>query len=835
MQNNAGFAWGGKDAGLTKVAGKVAGAFGLIAGAASGLNERLSKGFGELKTRVSTLKDALPENLTTSYEAQLVAAEKTGYAQAAQMGYSTELMGKFSSAATNLGIALNTSTESAGKAVFAWDRGSDVLKTVGIDSKETALKVQEVFGVDSSKFVFTLQEMQKSLGMDDAAIKRLTDSTVAWGQQSGDVNKALGSMQGQVDHLQKRAHAFGKTLEGGELADWAENANQAKQLMFALTGNADKAESAVNALNDQFLEQGRNMGKMFAGTSDDITDWQKHFAIAGADIGQQFDVMKQGPLGFIKGMSSMVKKAGGFANMTGDQMNFIKRQLEEALGPDVADQIFTVFSKGDNAVEDMIKNLPKATEDIGQLAKAAYKTGRTTADWLQLYKDQFTTTLRGSRMVEGMITKNGKTYKGLIPVAQKYLQDSKKGFKELSASLLKLSKDDGPLGQVAGKIMDIQILGAAGLLPESMRAYVPVLEELNKQFGPILMGLGQMFPLLTALASPVVLVVAAFAGLVFWFMSAQKQGDKFSDTLTTMKGQALGVFGLIEDYLVKKFPQYATTIQTVFTGLKMGIGLVMDAVSLAGTGLGLIFDFIESALNGQTHFWADLGETINNIWRYEIVGPIKNYFADLWFSIKKTASDTFTELQNLVQVAVDFWVKILNDAIDDLIAPFKAIDGWVDKLFRHSISSDMKDDFDVAQKHAEKFSRNMSSTLTTATAPMAGVTGNVSIGPNGNATTKLPPPLRPAPVVSASDRDASLISAVHQPNWYARYEQVFLARMAALEAAIRSGVGDGPQGGRTTGMRRPGAKGGNLPKDAGLNKLTGQDPLTGAPTEGSQY
>jgi hypothetical protein len=344
-----------------------------------------------------------------------------------------------------------------------------------------------------------------------------------------------------------------------------------------------------------------------------------------------------------------------------------------------------------------------------------------------------------------------------------------------------------------------------------------------------------MMPLLTALASPVVLVVAGFAALVFWFKSAQKEGDSFSDTIGTMQQQAMGFFGGMESWLGQKFPKHIKTIHAIVTVLEFAFYVISEGVSMAITGLGMIFDFIEAALGGQTHFWADFGEMVNNIWKYEIVEPIKLYFLDLWLDIKKTASDTFNELQTLVKVAVDFWVKILNDAVDDLVAPFKAIDGWVDKLFRHSISSDMKDDFDVAQKHAERFSRDMSSTLTTATAPMAGVTGNVSIGPNGNATTKLPPPLRPAPVVSAGDRDASLINAVHQPNWYARYEQVFLARMAALEAAVRSAGGDGPQGGRTSGtgqQRRP--KGG-LPKDAGLNKLTGVDPLTGAPTEGSTY
>lgn len=821
-----GLAYTGQDSGWSKAAAKAAEAVGGIVGSFKGIKDQISKPLMEAKDRLVAFKNALPENLTTSFEGQLVAAEKAGHAQAAQLGYSTKAMGKFSREATNLGIGLNRSTEEAGKAIFAWEKGSDVLKSVGIDSKETALKVQDIFGVDMSKFVFTLKEMQKGLGMDDKAIKKLTDSTLAWGQQSGDVNKALGGMQEQVNFLQKRAHAFGKTLEGGELADWAENANQAKQLMFALTGNADKAESAVNSLNEQFLEQGRNMGKMFAGTSDDITDWQKHFAIAGVDIGQQFNTMKQGPLGFIKGMSTMVKKAGGFSKMTGDQMNFIKRQLEESLGPEVADQIFTVFQKGDNAVEDMIKKLPKATEDMGQLAKAAFRTGRTTAEWLQLYKDQFTTTLRSSRMVTVEVTKNGKTYKKQIPIAQKYLEDSKKGFADLSKRLLDLSKDNGPLGQVAGKIMDIQILGAAGLLPESMRQYVPVMEELAKQFGPILMGLGQMMPLISALASPMVLLVAAVAGLAFWFVSARKEGDSVGDTFRTMKGQLEGFALSAESFLIGKFPKYAKTIHIAITVLTVAFETILDVIGLVGDGFVAMLDLFESTLNGETNSLADFGDTIRNIWLYEIVGPIKNYFSEMWLGIKTEAKSVWEGLNAMVSTAVDFWVKTFKGAMDALLAPFVAIDEWVESLFRNSISSDIKADLKFAMELFDGFGRTAGKVLDAVLRPLSGLLPSVASASAGGGNA-LPPPMRPAPAVSAGERDASLIAAVHAPNWYVRYEQVFTARMQALENAMNASGGTGPQGGKTSTGRRP--KGRSLPLDAGTAKFLATD-VAGAST-----
>lgn len=814
-----GFAFGGRDTGLGKVAGKVAGSFGSITGAVAGLNQRLSKGFSDLKGRISGALSALPSNLTTGYEAELTAMDKSARQMAANMGYSTKQMGAFSSQATSLGISLNRSAEEAGKAIFAWDKGSDVLKAVGIDSKETALKVQDVFGVDMTKFVFTLKEMGQTLGMDNAAIKRMTDSTLAWGQQSGDVSKALNGMQQQVDHLNKRAHAFGKTLSGDELAQWAESGNQAKQLLFAIGNNAEQAETAVNAMQEQFLEQGKNMGKMFAGTSDDLTDWQKHFAIAGADIEGQFDLMKQGPLGFIKGLSGMVDKAGGFANMTGEQMNFIKRQLEEALGPDVADQIFNVFKKGGTAVSDMIKKLPKATEDMGKLAKSGFRTGRTLADSLELAGNQFMHMLRASRKVRvetGKLDKNGNKLYETISVGTKYVRDAQKAYKDWGDKLLKISKQDGALGMLAGKLLDIHQIGVAGLLPESVRGYVPVLQKLGSEFGPILTGLGQMVPLITMLASPTFLVVAAFAALVFWFKSAQKEGDTFSDTISTMQQQAMNFFGNLETWLVEKFPKHAKTIHAIITVLEFGFWAISSVVSEVMTGLGILFDFIESSLNGEVNSLADFGDTFRNIWLYEIVGPIKNYFTELWLDIKTTAEGVWNGLTESVKTAIGFWVQIINDQIDALVAPFKAIDGWVDKLFRHSIDSDMKDSFAAAQKHADKFAANMSSSLATATAPMSALTGNVSVSPGG-ATKRLPPPTRPPPTVSSEARDASLINAVNSPHWYARYEQLFMQRMMALEAAMKgSAAATAPRGGGQRPTKTAG-KGGNKRFDLGLN------------------
>jgi hypothetical protein len=816
-----GVGYTGEDSGWTKAAEKAAESIGGLVGSFKGIKDSIAGPLGAARDRLVAFKNALPENLTTGYESQLVAADKAGRSLAAQLGYGSKQMGKFTKDATNMGISLNRSTEEAGRAIFAWDRGSDVLKAVGIDSAETALKVGDL-GIDMKNFTYSLKELKTGLNLNDAALKKVTDSTLAWGQQSGDVTGVMNAMQEQVEHLSKRAHQLGRNLSGDELANWAENTNQAKQALFTLIPNAAKASAAVDQMSDMALENGRVMGAMFAGAENDLPQTMKAFAIAGLDVEKQFKMMEKGPLGFIQGLSEMAAATGKpFKEMTTDQKNFIEKTIASSgLGEEAQQALWKAMNVGPTALQGIIDKLPKATENIGKLGKEAFRTGRTTSEWLQLYKDQFTTALRSSRKVEVTVTKNGKTYKKMIPVAQKYLEDSKKGFADLSKRLTDLSKDNGPLGQVAGKIMDIQILGAAGLLPESMRAYVPVLEELTKQFGPILMGLGQMMPLITALASPVVILVAAFAGLAFWFISAQKAGDSFSDTVGTMQQQAMSFFDSMESWLGKKFPKHINTIHAIVTVLKFAFYVISEGISQAITGFGLIFDFIERALGGQTTFWKDFGEMVKNIWQYGIVDPIKNYFAEMWLNMKAAAMSGFGDLKALVSGAVDFIAKVLKAATDPLVAPFVAIDQWVSKLFRNSISTDIQKDLKIAMELFDGFGRTAGKVLSAVLSPLSALLPSVASATGGGGKS-LPPPMKPAPAVSAGDRDASLVAAVHAPNWYARYEQVFNARMQALEMAVASSGGAPAKGGKTSasapkskGASGSSALGGRLAFDA---------------------
>lgn len=888
--------------------------------------------------------------LTTSFEAQIVAANKAGHATAANLGYSTKAMGKFSAQATNLGISLNIGTEEAGKAIYAWEQGAEQLKMVGIDSASTAAKVEQIFKVDPSKFIWTLKEMNQTMGMSDAAVKAVTDSTLAWGQQSADVSKAMGTMQQQVDALSQRAHAFGKTLKGDELAEWAVSANQAKQLMYALTNNADKAEKAVDQLSQQALESGKNMGKMFAGTSDDLTQWQQSLAVAGVDIDEQFKLMRKGPLGFIQGLSGMVKKAGGFSKMTGEQMNFIKKQMEQALGEDTATEMFKIFEQGDEAVENMIKTLPKATEDMGKLAKAAFKTGRTLQDEFDLAESSFVARIRAQSTV-----------------GQTFVKDTQVAFKDWGDTLINISKKGGPLGMVTNKLIEMHQIGALALIPQALRPMAGVFGTIVKEVGPLVGIMGSLGFRLSMLASPITLVVLGVAALVGWFMSARKEGKKtlsFTETLQKMwkqtgeffsktlpkylmkgfeylsqagawlakvvppllkkfgafiqknypvvvealkrtfeqfftvalpwlkanvppllaklaalikeyapvvvkslikaydwlytelasgvvwvlgklweylpeiistvgalakgalgvlKEMVLGIFDGVRQYLVEKFPELAGPINAFFGGLKMyyeaifaGANFLIDTIVSGWTQLwDYVTGIFDGSIKDQLSVWEMMGLFVG-----EWIADIKFYFVNLWLDVKQGAVDMWEGLKSAAKSAVDWMGELLSGAVDAFTAPFKAIDEWADKLFRHSIDTDMQKTFQSAGKYADKFSTDMSKSMGAAMAPLSSVAPSVSFSTGTGAAPKpLPPSARPKPSMGASEREAALVSAVNNPAWYARYEQVFTNQMAALMRTVQEN--NAPAAGRAGKKPATAPKGneanygiyGNMPAD----------------------
>jgi phage-related protein len=335
-------------------------------------------------------------------------------------------------------------------------------------------------------------------------------------------------------------------------------------------------------------------------------------------------------------------------------------------------------------------------------------------------------------------------------------------------------------------------------------------------------------------------------------------GKAINGILSMLEGLVLGALDGIKNALMKRFPASADVISNVFETVK---GIVQDTFSVIKLGVTVVSEVFSTVFNL-------IGNVVGTVWNF-IAGLtgwlIDNimlpYFSRLWANAKLV----FDGISWVVRTAAEGWGLIfkylwegvikpvwdavgpyfgaiwtgitsgltrIQDAVRTIFgdvravtdATFGAIDAWVDGLFRNSISTDIEEDLKFALKFIENFGALAGKALDLVMAPVnALLPASMQIG-GGEGAKAVPPAAKPSPALGADARDAALIAAVHQPAWYARYEQVFANRMDALIRTVE-GAGAAAPGGKRPSGNRPGkteAAGSNM----GLYRNMGVD-LTG--------
>jgi phage-related protein len=271
----------------------------------------------------------------------------------------------------------------------------------------------------------------------------------------------------------------------------------------------------------------------------------------------------------------------------------------------------------------------------------------------------------------------------------------------------------------------------------------------------------------------------------------------------------LGAWDMIREYFVNKFPEsagsitaffnvFAATFQAISTVAKAVFGLLFDSFKI-------VFSFFDDRMHSTTSIWEDTWEAMGALfkeWYMGIYYDWVNLFTDvkvLWGEFTGFLSGVWDGLKSGAQSALAVVGALFTAAVDTFVAPFKAIDEWIDDLFRHSISSDIEDDLKEALKIFDWFSKGAGKVLDMVMAPLSALLPSVA-GVGGGPPKAVPPGGGTVPAVSAADREAGLVAAVHNPMWYGRYERVFAAHMAALTRAVQeSGSGNGVKGGKKAG------------------------------------
>lgn len=648
--------------------------------------------------------------LTTSFEATIVASNKSARAMGANFGMSGKALSKFTSQSTSMGIALNISADEAAKATYAYAQATKYLGAMGIKSAAELAKFTAVTGVSGDMLSDVARQMGTQFKMTDEQIKAVTSSFTQAGQAMGNVGGTLQDMPKMMEQIQRRAVTMGGALDPDELAKYAQSTAALAAGFYKMGNSEEKAREMALGMSDTMIKARENFSGLFAGTEQELGPFVEGLGIATGDVQNAFQAMKQGPDEFMSGMAQMVlqsKKAGKF---NAAQFNLMQGQLQKVFG-DSTPAVMQFLTTADDATLEMMGTIKKADKSLGKLADEGFSTGRTLEDSFGLMKDQFIMSFRdiGRSSAEDFVKKTGEQFK--------IFNDQMKGI---------VSKG-GPLAAVVTKFSEIHQIGAMALLPQTLRPLAAVFGTMAKELGPVLGVLGSLGFRLNMLASPATIILAAFALLAGWFVKLRLEGKSTGDAFKIMAVKItetaqklwlvakkwvgklfeylasvdwVGVFSKIFDALVFVWKTAGSLLRKIpwakiFKGALKVVGNILEWVASEGFRKALVnvFDFLGGLINDLASILVDgfkmtfdwlsnlaigdvlkglvktLSEGIKSIGRSVagLIGKVMDIFAF-------TASEEFRQKFAKIVSGVEEGIKSLVNSVADLLE--SAID-WV--------------------------------------------------------------------------------------------------------------------------------------------------------------
>ncbi len=590
-----GFSFGAKDTGLSKAQTQYAKGFNSMSDSAGKLDGILSG------IRLNNIIDSfslmrlndihrglrsLAEdggNLTTSFEATMHQNYKTTRQMAANFGYTGKELKKFSSQAQSMNLSIGVGVEEAGAAIKNFGLvNKSTWKALGVEGVEDLAKAADVFKIDVSEMRSNLQTMTGVLGMNDTQVGAVISSYQEMGSQLGDVGTAMKSLPKILDKLQRKATLMGKSLDPEQLAKLAKETAAASAGFFNMGFGAEEAQSMAEAMIESTISGQENIANIFAGTESDLGKLLEGLSIAGGDINSAFELMREGPSGFLKGFNSLVKSSGRDSAYL---MNLMRGQIEQAFGKEGAQGIMAMVTRGSDASFNAMAKVETATKSLGKATKEAYVDQRTFADRHQLIEDLFLTRLRNIGSEGGSLQ-------------SKFLKRSKEAHNAFASTVESLVKKGGPLGKMAEKMAEIHILGAKALLPDALLPMADVFGSLAKEAAPFAMLLSAMWPMIAAIASPIGLLViglGAVAARIGWLMA---EGKTFGEALGVLGDDIEGVLKTVGEFAQKgaaMFMKWFNSVDWVAVGNQVKEG-VLSTLQTLGVALKSVLPVVVKGL-----------------------------------------------------------------------------------------------------------------------------------------------------------------------------------------------------------------------------------------------
>jgi hypothetical protein len=539
-------------------------------------------------------------NLTTSLEGTIVASNKTAKAMGANFGLAGKQLGSFTNEATSMGISLNIGADKAGEAVYNLTLATKELNAVGLKSASDLAKFAEVSGVSAGEITQIFKQAGQQFHLTDEQLRQLAGSALESGKQIGDIGGQFKQLPHILELIGRRASVLGKSFEPKQMADFASQTLAVSGALYNMGASSEEARSAALALADKMVESGENFGNMFAGTSQELSDFHMALAVVGGDTKVAFDTMTQGPGEFMASMAAMVSNGKKSGRDVKAMMNLMRGQLEKIFGPKETARVMNFFETADTAVLDSMKTVSKAQGDLGKFAKAGFSTGRTLAESFELMKDKFVMSFRniGRSAATDFVDKTGKE------------------FDKFTGSMNKLVKEGGPLGQLVEKFSEIHQIGALALIPQTLRPLAAVFGTIVKEAAPMIGVLGSLGFRLNMLASPFTIISAAVVGLGLYFLKLRMESkttkeafEKLAEGVKKGVAKALVALHTAWDWITKTampvIEDFADALwKSLVSGVEKGGETYAGKLGASiGKNLRLAFDYVVAAVKSYLSAW----------------------------------------------------------------------------------------------------------------------------------------------------------------------------------------------------------------------------------------
>lgn len=517
---------------------------------------------------------------TTNIEAFGVASNKVTSAGLAGLNMTEKELRRAQKSITSGSFAMNIGAEGMTQSLVALKQaGVDIEKVGFTGGLQEFQKFVEVTGADSTKLASALGVMGKQMKFSDKQTEETLKSVAAIGKKFNIGREAVAGMSETVSMLNEQGNLFTKNWSPERSARFIKGTTTMAGAMASLGFSAEDAMAGSRGLTKALLAGETGMKSLYSGLSTDIPDGMNVLTQHLGSIPEAMNMMAESPDQFMLKMGGLVDQVKGM-NLDSNAMDRFNQQMAATFGPEVQALLNQGLDKVGPAINEANDPIEGQAEVLQTLAKR-YKDGRTMAERFAIAQDRLVTTMKG---VTGVMSD------------QAYLKKYKQNTKELAAQLETVAAKGGPLGTFTQRLIEARVHGIGGMLASHTK-YGMAISELSNQFAPILKVMPGIVAAFGALASPLVLVTAAVAGLYFVFKDLAKGSNSIVQPwIDKLKGELPKIMETVENVFSKAMSIIGPVITRIVDSIPWG-----KVAELLGKGLSfaaqLSLKLFESVLN----------------------------------------------------------------------------------------------------------------------------------------------------------------------------------------------------------------------------------------------